>query len=251
MLLSFLMAMGAAVRARITRGVVYGPQPGARLDVYAPIGADGEAPVVVFARFTPKSGGGRQLFRFVGQTLASRGFVTVIPDVRGEGDAPCGDSAGDLALAVAWARSHCGGYGGDPSRLFLMGHAGGAHCVAMLALDPRWLGAVDMRPGDLRGAIGVSGLYDALPAGCPADHANPSAPPLLLIAGQRDGVDPDNTSRLARALRTVGGQVAEIRYPKLGDRLGLQSLARPMRYRATALEEVERFVRFYSLAPVR
>jgi len=79
MLLSFLMAMGAAVRARTTRGLTYAAAAGAKLDLYAPVGADGEAPVVVFAHFTRMSGGRRHLFRFVGQTLALRGFVTAIP----------------------------------------------------------------------------------------------------------------------------------------------------------------------------
>jgi acetyl esterase/lipase len=249
MLLSLLMAMGAAVRARTTRGLTYAAAPGAKLDLYAPVGADGEAPVVVFAHFTRMSGGRRHLFRFVGQTLALRGFVTAIPDVRGDADAPCRNSIGDLVQACAWVRANCGRYGGDPDRLFLMGHAGGAHSVAMLALDPQWLAAVDMSPSDLRGAIGVSGVYSALPSGCPVDHANPDGPPMLLIAGQQDNVDPANTSRLARALRTVGGPVAEIHYPRLGDRLGLQSWGRPRRYRATVLAEVERFVRLYSLGP--
>ncbi len=201
-------------------------------------------PVVVFADFGRRPGARRHAFRFVGQTLAMRGFVTVIPNLRGDARMPCTDSTADLALAAAWAKAHCGGYGGDSGRMFLMGHAGGAHCAAMLALDPAGLGAVGMTPDDLRGAIGISGIYDAQPAGAPADHADPSAPPMLLIAGQRDHVNPGHTNRLARALRTVGGQVAEIHYPKLGDRLGL---TRQLRYRATALDEVERFVRLYSL----
>ncbi len=249
MLLSFLMAMGTAVRARAKRAIPYAAAPGASLDVYAPVCADGEAPVIVVANLAGAPGGRRRLFRFVGQTLASRGFIAVIPDIRGEGDRPTEESLGDLAEAVAWAKDNCSRFGGDAGRLFLMGHAGGAHCMAMLALDPRWLAAVEMHPADLRGAVGVSGLYDALPCGCPADHAGPDSPPMLLIAGQKDDIDPDNSSRLARALRTVSGQVAEIRYPRLGDRLGLPGLFGLMRYRATALEEVERFVRLYSLGP--
>jgi acetyl esterase/lipase len=251
MLLSFLLAMGGAVRARTTRGLTYAAAPGAKLDVYTPVGADGEAPVVVFAHFSQMSGGKRHLFRFVGQTLALRGFVTVIPDVRGDSDAPCQNSVADLADACAWARANSGRYGGDPDRLFAMGHEGGAHSAAMLALDPQWLAAVDMKPSDLRGAIGISGVYGPLPSGCPADQANPDGPPVLLIAGQQDNVDPANTSRLARALRTVGGSVAEIHYPQLGDRLGLQGWSRPWRYRANVLAEVERFVRLYSLGPGR
>jgi acetyl esterase/lipase len=235
---------------RATRGVAYAAAEGAKLDAYAPLGADGEAPVIVFAPSRPLSGPQRHLFRFVGQTLASCGFVTVIPDCRSDPNAGFAEFVQDLAMAAAWARDNAVRYGADPDRMFLAGHAAGAHGMAMLALDPRWLEAVGMAPAGLRGVIGVSGLYDIpSPADLhPAGHAHPSAPPMLLIAGQQDRIDPDNTSRLARALRTVGAPVAEIRYPRLSERTGLgASLGR----RGTALDEVERFVRLHSLGPGR
>jgi hypothetical protein len=133
-------------------------------------------------------------------------------------------------------------------------------------MEARWLDAHGVRIGDLRGAVGVSGLYDVLSldeakaaavfgpkarwaAAEPVFHVSPSAPPMLLVAGQCDEVDPEATSRLARALRTIGGQVAEIRYPKLHDRGGLRRLTGPSRFHATVLGEVERFVRLHSLGP--
>ncbi|MDB5458913.1 MAG: esterase/lipase/thioesterase family protein [Caulobacteraceae bacterium] len=259
--------MSAAVRGCITRDVAYSPQPGARLDVYAPAGADGEAPVVVFAHCGWLSGGQRRrLFRYIGAGLASRGFVAVIPDGGLDADAGHERALGNLAAAAAWARVNAAGYGGDPSRVFLMGHASGAYLVAMLCLEARWLGAHGVQLGDLRGAVGISGLYEVLSlnegratavfgprarwaAAEPVFHAHPLAPPMLLVAGQRDEVDPETTSRLACALRTVGGQVAEIRYPKLCDRGGLRRLTGPTRFHAIVLREVERFVRLHSLGP--
>ena len=252
MLLSFLVAMGAAVRARTTRGLIYAAAPGAKLDLYAPLGADGEAPVVVFAPSRRLPGPQRHLFRFVGQALASCGFVTVIPDCREDPRAGAAECLQDLALATAWVRDNAARYGADPARLFVAGHAAGAHSIAMLALDPRWLAAVGIAPADLRGVIAISGLYDIFSPGdlSPAGHASPSAPPMLLIAGQQDQIDPDNTSRLARALRTVGAPVAEIRYPALSERTGLGPRG-PLRRRGMALDEVERFVRLHSLGPAR
>jgi acetyl esterase/lipase len=240
MLLSFLMATGAAVRARITRNIAYGLDPGARLDVYAPIGADGEAPVIVFAHGGRMSGGARGRFRCIGVALASRGFVTIIVDFRLDAEPGVEQELADLACAAAWTRVNAGRFGGDATRVFLLGHANGARCVAKLCLESRWLESHGIRSGDLRGAIGVSGLYEGLAAG-------DAAPPMLLIAGQNDSVDPEITSGLARALRTTGGQVAEIRYPKMGDRGGLQRLASVFRMRMLVLGEVERFVRQHSL----
>jgi acetyl esterase/lipase len=265
MLLSFLMAMGASVRATITRGIAYGPGATGKLDIYAPVGADGEAPVVVFAHSGWPTLPDKKHFAVIGQMLASRGFVTLIPDFHVFPNCQFPDFVEDLAAATAWARGACGEYGGDPTRLFLVGHSGGAYVSALLALDPQWLAAAGMTPGDLRGVVGISGPYDFLPlpeaamnavfggeetwpAALPVNHAHAGAPPILLVAGGKDHLDPDqNTSALARALRTVGGQVAEIRFPTLGDRLGLNSLIGSLHFRAVVLGEVERFIRLHSL----
>jgi acetyl esterase/lipase len=265
MLLSFLMAMGASARATVKRGLAYAPGDTGKLDVYAPVGADGEAPVVVFSHSGWPNLADKKHFAVIGQILASRGFVTVIPDFHVFPNCRYPDFVQDIAKAAAWARDNCAAYGGDPKRLFLVGHSGGAYVNAMLALDPQWLAGVGMTPADLRGVVGISGPYDFLPlpeaamnavfggeenwpAALPVNHAHASAPPMLLVAGGKDHLDPDqNTGALARALRTVGGQVAEIRYPTLGDKLGLHSLIGSLHFRATALAEVERFMRLHSL----
>jgi hypothetical protein len=50
-----------------------------------------------------------------------------------------------------------GHYGGDPQRLFVMGHSAGAYNAAMIALDGRWLAEQGMTPSALRGWIGRPG----------------------------------------------------------------------------------------------
>ncbi len=225
MLLSFLLAMGAAVRARAVRGLVYGQ--GAKLDVYAPIGADGEAPVVVFAHAGGRPGR-RRLFSLIGQTLASRGFVTLVPDLSEAPDAFLDDIAAAAAFAMADSRR----FGGDPDRLFLIGTAAGAGAVVGLALDPSC---------ELRGAVGLCGRYG------PAADAGAQTPPILLIAGGRGqaAASQADTARLAAALRQAGASVTEIRAPRLSD--CVHNLFGVLRFRATVLDEIERFVRLHSL----
>ena len=229
MLFSFFVALGASLRWRVTRGIAFGGQLGSKLDVYSPVGADGEAPVVVAAA-------GKR----AAQALASRGFVAVVPHLGADAREP--DSIKTFADAVVWARVNVGAYGGHPRRLFAMGRDHGAYAAAMLALDPRWRAA-----GDLLGAIGVCGVYVSAHDE-PARYARAGAPPLLLIARDRDRADPArHTGPLASALRTVGVQVAEICYPKLANRMGLHSFVDALRLRATPLDEVERFIRLRSL----
>jgi acetyl esterase/lipase len=267
MLLSFFMAFGTSVRARAHRNVVFGSGKGDRLDVYAPVGADGEAPVVVFAHSGWPSTPDRRRFAVIGNILASRGFVTVIPDYRSCFSARYPAFLQDIAAATAWAKANTPAYGGDPSRLFLVGHSSGAYTCAMLALDGRWLEGAGLSASDLRGVVGISGVYNFLPSAdprltdafgeddaepslMPMKHARAEAPPMLLVAGAKDHRDPNqNSGRLAAALRTAGARVSEIRYPKLGDCHGLHGLAGSLQFRGIALEEVERFIRLHSLEP--
>ena len=113
------------------------------------------------------------------------------------------------------------GLGGDPNRIFLMGHSAGAHIASLLTLDPEYLRAVGLDRGNIRGFAGLSGPYDfkigpeLRPAfGMPPTTApvNPDVepinfvdgrePPMLLLQGGNDHtVDPGNTSRLAEKVR--------------------------------------------------
>ena len=43
----------------------------------------------------------------------------------------------DSAQVVRWIMDHIAEYGGDPQRVFVMGHSAGAYNAAMLALNSR------------------------------------------------------------------------------------------------------------------
>jgi len=66
-----------------------------------------------------------------------------------------GHSAGDVARAVAWAKENIGQYGGDPSRLFLMGHSAGGHLVSLLGTDESYLRAEGLSLADIRGVVSL------------------------------------------------------------------------------------------------
>jgi acetyl esterase/lipase len=64
-----------------------------------------------------------------------------------------------VARAFAWACRNVAKYGGDPGRLFVGGHSAGGHLTALLATDERYLKEVGRSLKDVRGVIGVSGVY--------------------------------------------------------------------------------------------
>lgn len=243
-----------------TTDIAYGHHPRHVLDVYVPAPAVTRAPVVMFFYGGNWRSGERADFRFVGEALASRGFVTVIPDFRLHPEVRFPAFLEDSADAVQWASAHIGRMGGDPDRIFLMGHSSGAYTAAMLAFDDTYLAARGVEARRVRGWIGIAGPYDFLPLtgavakavfGFPgtSEKTQPihfvtgEAPPTLLLTPERDAtVDPGNSARLARALRAAGVPVRQIAYPEVGHRTILGAVAAPLRYLAPVLEDIARYV---------
>jgi acetyl esterase/lipase len=114
------LAPRAGVR-RITAAYADGSRNG--LDIYIPSPVQPGAPIVVFFYGGGWENGRREIYRFVGATFASRGVVAMIPDYRIYPAARFPDFIEDGARAVAWALAHGAAHGGDPARLFLMGHS--------------------------------------------------------------------------------------------------------------------------------
>ena len=52
----------------------------------------------------------------------------------------------DVAAGIAWVHKNISNHGGDPRRIFLLGHSAGAHLVALVATAPKYLKAHDLSP---------------------------------------------------------------------------------------------------------
>lgn len=246
-------------------GLAYGGSPRQKLDIYlptpsAPHSSPQGRPIVVFFYGGSWQTGSRSSYLFVGAALASRGFVAVVPDYRTWPETAFPGFVDDAAAAVRWARDHATEFGGDPSRIFLMGHSAGAHIVMMLATDGRYLAAQQMSKSDISGVIGLAGPYDFLPlqdstleaifppalraASQPINFVEGDEPPMFLAAGERDTtVDPGNTDRLAAKLRLSGDKSVEVKhYPRVGHALLVGAIAGPLRGFAPVLDDTSAFI---------
>ena len=242
-------------------GVAYAADARQRLDVYRPSKTKPHAPIVVFFYGGSWRNGDRADYRFVAGALASRGMVVVIPDYRVYSAVRFPTFVEDGARAVRWTRDHATELGGDADDLFLMGHSAGAYIAAMLSLDEHYLADAGVPRTAIRGTIGLAGPYDfklrpqdapvfglasptqPAPQIQPITHVDSNAPPMLLIYGAKDTtVDPNNSTRLAAALRNVGVEVKTICYSKQDHVRVVLSLARGFRWLAPTLEDVTAFV---------
>jgi acetyl esterase/lipase/Ca2+-binding EF-hand superfamily protein len=67
----------------------------------------------------------------------------------------------DIAKAVAWIQDNISRYGGNPNRIYLMGHSSGAHLAALVATDQRHLQAAGKNLQTIKGVILLDGAgYD-------------------------------------------------------------------------------------------
>ena len=239
--------------------VAYGTGPRQAMDLYRPAQRSATAlPVIVFLYGGSWNSGDRQGYEFVGRALAAKGFLVAIPDYRLVPQVHYPAFLQDNAAAVRWIAQHAGDYGGQSGRVVLVGHSAGAYNAAMVAMDPRWLGADRAM---VRGFVGLAGPYDFAPfvdktveetfAGVadqastqPIAYAGAGSPPALLATGDRDTVvRPRNSDALARALRANGVRVERLTYPRVGHAGLITAFAAPLRSHAEILDATAAFAR--------
>ena len=205
-----------------------------RLDIYVPAAA-AQAPVIVSIHGGGLRQGDKAGQAFVGQRFASAGNVTVVVNHRLSPGVMHPAHIEDIAAAVAWVKRNIAQHGGDPGKLFVIGHSAGAYLAALLVLDPRYLAAHGLAPRDIRGVVPVSGFFyvdrpgvapdrpkdtwgidaKAWKAASPATYVNPDVPPMLLLyADGDDGWRRNQQHEFLTTLGAAGHRRTEVRMIK-------------------------------------
>jgi acetyl esterase/lipase len=256
----FLAANAPTVFDRVDRhlDLPYGQDARQHLDVYSPRRAVNR-PVVIFWYGGSWTEGSKADYKFVGTTLAERGFVAVLPDYRlyPQVAFPLFDEDG--ARAVAWVEQHAQEFGGDPRHIVLMGHSAGGHTAAFLAFNHAFLRKFGGDPRDIAGLVGLSGTYvlvpdtDTLRATFPSPYTEKDwqpirfvdthAPPTLLLHGLDDKeVLPREAIDLRDALVRNHVRVDLHLYPHRGHSDTVASFAPLVRWRTPAADDTVKFI---------
>lgn len=158
-LLARYAAGSDAVRARLGEPltVAYGPTPVEWLDVYRTSAAN--APVAVFLHGGAWRRGSAKAYAFPAGTFVDAGahYVTVEFDV--VMNVGLDGMVDQVRRAVAWVYRNAAIFGGDPSRIHVMGHSSGAHLAGNVIVTD-WRGEFGLPPDVVKGAVCVSGMYD-------------------------------------------------------------------------------------------
>ena len=147
---------------RCFQDVAYGRGPNESLDIFpSQIAGSGQgAPVVIFVH----GGYWRSLDKsdhsFVVPPFTAQGACVLVPNYALCPAVTIPEIVMQMVKATTWAHNHVHRFGGDPSRISVIGHSAGGHLAAMLlACDWR---AYDKRLPEhlVRQAMSISGLFE-------------------------------------------------------------------------------------------
>ncbi len=170
-----LLAQSPKDGCNAIRDIAYGAHPRQVLDVFKPDvardvkGAKG-APVVIFVHGGAFVRGDRNVdAEIYSNTLwwfARKGVIGINMEYRLAPEAMYPGGAEDVGAAVAWARAHAAEYGGDPDKIFLIGHSAGGTHAAGYAFDPA------IRPAAGHGLAGLILISARVRADVEAENPN-------------------------------------------------------------------------------
>ena len=248
--------------------ISYGAHPQNKLDIYNPsISATKNSKNAVIVFFYGGCWGEcttltKSDYLFVAQSLASRGFTTVIADFRQYPDVDFKGLMLDASNIIRWTSQNISKYGGDPNRIIVAGHSSGAHIASMLALNPRYLDSVTRK--SIRGFVGLAGPYDFLPldeayqrvlfdssnnyaSSQPISFLSATAPPLLILHGGEDTtVGKHNAINLSKKAERLGVKHQLILYPAHDHVSILAALSRPLQGRSSVLKNIVSYSKKYT-----
>jgi len=114
-----------------------------RLDVYYS-NKDFNRDVLVFIFGGAWESGSKETYKYLGKNFVRKGLVTVIVNYSLSPN-PIDRMLQECTTAILWVYERIFSYGGNPNRIFLMGHSAGGHMIELINSDTRYFSQYGMR----------------------------------------------------------------------------------------------------------
>jgi arylformamidase len=162
---ALLLCATAASAQNVTANIRYADPAEQRqtLDLYTPPEAK-NCPVVFWIHGGGWVTGDKSEVQLKPRVFNERGFVFVSTNYRLLPQVDMESLTKDVAKALGWVHRNIARYGGDPNRIFVMGHSAGAQLAALLCTDERYLKAEGVPFAALKGCVPVDGDTYDIPA---------------------------------------------------------------------------------------
>jgi acetyl esterase/lipase len=152
-----------ACAQEVKRDIPYGDQERQVLDIYAPAAAK-NLPVVFWIHGGGWQTGDKAKVQEKPRAFTERGFVFVSTNYRLLPHVEMETIFRDVARSLGWVHKNIAAHGGDPARIFVMGHSAGAQLAALICIDDRYLRAEGVPFSALKGCVPVDGDTYDIPA---------------------------------------------------------------------------------------
>ena len=129
----------------VKRNINYrGQTPNVRnlLDVYYPKKTESPKDVLVFIHGGSWDSGKKETYWWLGKNMARNNVVSVIINYSLSPEAKYDKMALDCSEAIKWVKDSISQFGGNPDRIFVMGHSAGGHLAALINNDPRFFNKI-------------------------------------------------------------------------------------------------------------
>lgn len=94
--------------------------------------------VIVFVHGGSWSSGKKETYWWLGRNLAKKNIVTAVINYPLAPSVTYKEMAAASAQAVKWVQDSIAKYGGNPDRIFIMGHSAGGHLAELINSDPQY-----------------------------------------------------------------------------------------------------------------
>ncbi|MBS1991449.1 MAG: alpha/beta hydrolase [Cyanobacteria bacterium SZAS LIN-3] len=145
-------------RVNLKSDLAYGKDPLQKIDVYMPKDPQaGPMPILIFFH----GGGWRRGDKAMGDhgakgnNYTAKNIIFVSGNYRLAPAVVHPKQVEDVAAAVAYVKEHAAEFGGDPDRIYVMGHSAGAHLVDLLGTNERFLAEKGLSFKDIKGVISL------------------------------------------------------------------------------------------------
>jgi acetyl esterase/lipase len=238
-----------------------------KLDLYLP--AKKGFTTIVFTFGGGWHTGSRKAVAPIGAKLQGLGYGCALPSHRLSPADKFPAQIEDVAAAFAWVKRNIEARGGDPKRIFLVGHSSGAQLSLLLATDPKYLAKHKLTPADIAGVVGLSPPIDLEPrkdgkgfgntlmngrgadafsrdvailkAASPIQHISKDMPPVLLVVGERDFPMLQSDAKAFAERANAGKATASMYVTKGRDHMGV--VRAMVEDKSDVLEKVVQFVK--------
>ena len=122
------------------------------LNIYYPKVTTESKDVLIFIHGGSWNSGDKSTYWWLGRNLARKKIVSVLINYSHSPQYKYDEIATDCARAIKWVRDSISRFGGNPKRIFVMGHSAGGQLAALIDADSQYFSKVGIQ-NPIRGVI--------------------------------------------------------------------------------------------------